>query len=69
MVFSVNINSFNKVETLIMFNGKGNIYEEVKYLYNINGLVEFNNKVYMNGELFHKYIKEYVLLGLEGTPS
>ena len=69
MVLCIFADGFNRVAPLIIFHGKGNVYEKEKGLYHPGVLVEFNDEAYMNGELFYKYIKDYVLPVLEGRPS
>ncbi|RPA91146.1 DDE-domain-containing protein, partial [Choiromyces venosus 120613-1] len=68
-VLCVFADSFNRVPPLIILHGKGNVYEKEKDLYHIGVLVEFNDEAYMNGELFHKYITDYIIPVLEVRPS
>ena len=69
LVLCVFADGFNRVPPLIIFHGKGNVYEKEKDLYHPGILVEFNDEAYMNGELFYEYMRDYVLPVLEGRPS
>ena len=69
LVLCIFADGFNRVPPLIIFHGKGNVFEKEKNLYHPGVLVEFNEKAYMNGDLFHKYIQENIVPVLGGRPS
>ena len=62
LVLCVFADGFNRVPPLVIFHGKGRVYQKEKDLYHPGILVEFNEKAYMNGELFYKYCNRYGLL-------
>jgi len=69
LVLCVFADGFNRVPPLIIFHGKGNVYEKEKGLYHPGILVEFNEEAYMNGALFYKYIQENIIPVLGGRSS
>jgi len=69
LVLCVFADDFNIVHPLVIFHGKGKVYQKGKDLYHPGILVEFNEKAYMNGELFYKYIQEHIIPVLGGRPS
>lgn len=69
LVLCVFADGFNRVPPLVIFHGKGRVYQKEKDLYHPGILVEFNEKAYMNGELFYKYIQEHIIPVLGERPS
>ncbi|RPA95043.1 DDE-domain-containing protein, partial [Choiromyces venosus 120613-1] len=69
LVLCVFADGFNRVPPLIIFHGKGNVYEKEKNLYHPGILVEFNEEAYMNEKLFYRYLQEHVIPVLVGRPS
>ncbi|RPA96173.1 DDE-domain-containing protein, partial [Choiromyces venosus 120613-1] len=69
LVLCVFADGFNRVPPLIIFHGKGNVYEKEKNLYHLGILVEFNEEAYMNEKLFYRYLQENIIPVLGGKPS
>ena len=69
LVLCVFADGFNRVPPLVIFHGKGKVYQMEKDLYHLGILVELNEKAYMNGELFYKYIQEHIIPVLGGRLS
>ena len=68
-MLSVFTNGVPRVPTIVIFRGKGEILEREKEKYHPGVQVEFNQKAYMNDQLFLQYIEKHLVLALGGRPS
>jgi len=58
-----------RVPPIVIFRGKGDRLEREKEKYYPGVKVEFNQKAYMNDQLFLQYIEKHLVQALGGRPS
>lgn len=69
LVLCIFADGVNRIPPMVLFHGKGTVYEKESPKYHPGVLVEFNPTAYMNDDLFLKYIELYLLPALGNRPS
>lgn len=59
----------NRIPPMMLFRGKGTVYEKESPKYYFKVLVEFNPTAYMNDDYFQRYIELYLLPALGNKSS